>query len=175
MLTMVFFLLGAYALSPIITSASCPENDDGWPAWWLNLVAEQNCATVFKNSEDKIEQDIKYYNKSSQDWRRFHKTYKVTSWATGETARNYFESPGPTGKPLNYLVLLAAQDCLVAKLLYRSNVSHRACEFLVTNAYFENSASSQCCDNVYATSCEKTAQVLYHPGNCSALEKNTKG
>ncbi|XP_049517225.1 uncharacterized protein LOC125942979 [Dermacentor silvarum] len=195
MFRVAFLILSIYAPSAVIATASCPDNDDGWAFMSSttspSYLRERNfntdpqgrdltqCVsfetTRVDDSKSEIEQDISYYNVSSRQWKTFHKTYKVAPWGTGETKRNYFESPSRTGKPLTYLVLFAGEDCIVAKLLYRSSGQHRACELLVKRGYFKKSVSSRCCDHTYSTSCDTTKQILYKPRKCSTLNKAKKG
>uniref|UniRef100_A0A224YCD6 Lipocalin n=1 Tax=Rhipicephalus zambeziensis TaxID=60191 RepID=A0A224YCD6_9ACAR len=193
--TAVLSILGAGAVSVAIKGAPshCKENDDGWAFMTDSsamFMTERNfntdpqnrdltkcvsARTVKKDEETHIfRQMITYYNTTSRKWITFPKVFTAKAWGTGSKEINYFTAPGPNGIPLTYLVLHVEVDCLVAKLLYRSNAKLRACEVWVRKSYFDHSKSSKCCDHFYHISCDKTVQTFYKKKLCSRKEKTKK-
>uniref|UniRef100_A0A131YSR1 Lipocalin n=1 Tax=Rhipicephalus appendiculatus TaxID=34631 RepID=A0A131YSR1_RHIAP len=193
-LAVAFFILGADAVSAMFKGANCQENTDGWafmtgrePMYLTQRnfntdLQNRNiteCVSAETRNDDRvshvIEQSITYHNKSSNQWITFQKNFTAGAWGYGSTAINFFSAVGPGGINMTYLVLTVEENCLVAKLLYRSNQKLRACEMWVRRSYFGGSASSDCCDRLYKSACDKTVQVLYDETECSQMEEIKNG
>ncbi|XP_037561972.1 uncharacterized protein LOC119441421 [Dermacentor silvarum] len=193
MLTVPFLILSIYALSAVIATGSCPDNDDGWAFMAKTAtmyLTERNfntdpqkrdltrCVSAITTNTDgkthEIQQTLTYYNTSSTTWITFPKRFTASAWGTGTNKLNYFTALSSSGQTLTYLVLHSEEDCLVAKVVYLSSENLRACELWVTDSYFGNTKSSKCCDSIYKSSCEPTVQTLYKKEECANMKKTKK-
>uniref|UniRef100_A0A224YND6 Lipocalin n=1 Tax=Rhipicephalus zambeziensis TaxID=60191 RepID=A0A224YND6_9ACAR len=121
------------------------------------------------NCTYEVEQNITYYNSTSGTWISFMKNFTASSMEENGTVRNFFNS---TYKdyPLTYIVVFAGQDCLLARLPYRSNDTVRACELWVRGSYFGRSDQPiTCCDFLFDYFCDPVVQILYSKENCSVF------
>uniref|UniRef100_L7LQT0 Putative salivary lipocalin n=1 Tax=Rhipicephalus pulchellus TaxID=72859 RepID=L7LQT0_RHIPC len=185
--TVVLSILGACAASPTVKCAptDCEENDDGWAfmtGTHRTYLLERNFNTDWKNrnvtkcvsaitlhkdnTTHTFEQNITYYNTSSERWISFTKAFTARAWGSHSTHINYYTAPGPGNSTLTYLMLHAEDDCIVAKMLYRSNSKLRACEIWGSDSYFHHTKSAVCCDHFYKISCDATKQILYKQEEC---------
>uniref|UniRef100_L7LPX6 Putative salivary lipocalin n=1 Tax=Rhipicephalus pulchellus TaxID=72859 RepID=L7LPX6_RHIPC len=194
--TVVLSILVAGAVSATVKRAptGCEQNDNGWPFMtgifrtyllrrnfntdWKNRNVTECVSAVTLSKDDRthtFEQNITYYNSSSERWISFRKVFTARAWGSYSTNINYYTAPGPGNSTLTYLMLHAGADCMVAKLLYRSNSQLRACEIWGSDSYFHRTESALCCDYYYAVSCDPTKQILYKPEECSGTEGTKKG
>ncbi|XP_075739941.1 uncharacterized protein LOC119178592 [Rhipicephalus microplus] len=118
----------------------------------------------------EIEQNYTYYNSSSSTWINFLKNFTASSMQENGTVLNFFNSTY-LGKPVTYSVAFAGKDCLLARLLYRSNDTFHACELWVRGSYFNRSDQPYtCCDFLFDYFCGPALQILYSKENCTVFD-----
>ncbi|XP_077552716.1 uncharacterized protein LOC144167262 [Haemaphysalis longicornis] len=143
-------------------------------AWGRNITACVSANTTYSdNATHFIMQTYTFYNTCATNWTTFPKNF--TAYSFNDTSMgqlDFFNSTSPYGSsPLEYYVLYADEECLLTKLLHRSNDTVTACELFTRDNYTEDTQSE--CEIRFLCDCDPALQWLYNKTQCDLLNEPT--